>query len=115
MLLHNQLSLTVGTQSAEPANQQLMELLLANTNRRVRDNEIEAHVGVRVVGSKHRDIETEAGSVCGTELAGSGIDVDGKHLGMRCSGRDGAGNRSITTSDVQDGFDIVGGLGRFDQ
>ena len=84
VLLDHERCVAARSESSEPGEQQLVQSLLADPDRRIRPDRGEAEVGRDVVGMSHDDVgDPVALGVAGAELAGATVDVDGPHRGVR--------------------------------
>jgi hypothetical protein len=103
VLLHDECSMSAGGEPPEPVEQQLVQGLLADADRRVRPDRGESHLGGDIVRMSDHDVgETVAACVGGAQTPGPGIHVD------RPDGRRGGpaghrqGDRARTAAEIEE-------------
>jgi peptide deformylase len=100
VLLHHQHGPAVGSEAGEPAQQELVQSVLADANRRVRPDGGEAHVVGDAIGVDDPHVVERRGVRRG-QRTGSLVHVDGPDGGIGGAAGQGDGHRSVATAEVE--------------
>ena len=108
VLLHDENRAAVGRESAEPAFEHGVKFGLADLDRRVAPHEVEAKIGIDLVGIAHVEVRhAESTRVAFGEFACAGVDVDGDHVGPRTTASEGQGDRTGSAAEIEE-YALVG-------
>ena len=114
VLLHHQFGSSVRGEAIQPSLKQHVQVLLADPNWRIRNDEIESQVGWYVVGLCDRNIKPESIGIGCAQVAGPSVHIDGPDLGVWIASRHRARDGTVATADIEDHLCILS-LGRLNQ
>lgn len=101
VLLHDEVGRAVGAEFTEPMVQQIVEDVLADSDRWVRPDTIDHQVSRDIFRGGNDDV-AECSSVTSAEISGPLVHIDGVHRGIGVAGCQCVGDRSVPTTDIDE-------------